>query len=85
MNSQTVEWLLQGEAWIQYRTRVDLLGQDDADPQVRAARKAIAPFLILGVGSRRHRRRGHRAAQGAGDNAGRRGKGEDHAQEERHP
>jgi hypothetical protein len=41
MNSQTIEWLLQGEAWIQYRTRVDLLGQTEADPQVHAARKAM--------------------------------------------
>jgi hypothetical protein len=41
MNSQTIEWLLEGDAWIQYRTRVDLLGQDEADPQVRTARKAM--------------------------------------------
>lgn len=41
MNDKTVEWLLQGEAWIQYRTRVDLLGQAEADPQVRAARKGM--------------------------------------------
>ncbi len=41
MNSQTIEWLLEGDAWIQYRTRVDLLGQTEADPQVRAARKAM--------------------------------------------
>jgi len=41
MNSETIEWLLEGDAWIQYRTRVDLLGQADTDPQVRAARKAM--------------------------------------------
>jgi hypothetical protein len=41
MNSQTVEWLLEGDAWIQYRTRVDLLGQAENDAQVRAARKAM--------------------------------------------
>lgn len=41
MIAQTIEWLLEGDAWIQYRTRVDLLGQDEADPQVRAARKAM--------------------------------------------
>ncbi len=41
MNDKTIEWLLEGEAWIQYRTRVDLLGQDEAEPQVRAARKAM--------------------------------------------
>jgi hypothetical protein len=41
MNDKTVEWLLQGEPWIQYRTRLDLLGQSYIDPQVIAARKAM--------------------------------------------
>lgn len=41
MNDRNIEWLLEGEAWIQYRTRVDLLGQDEADPRVRSARKAM--------------------------------------------
>lgn len=41
MNNKNIEWLLEGEAWLQYRTRLDLLGQDEADPQVRAARKAM--------------------------------------------
>jgi len=41
MNDKTVEWLLQGEPWIEYRTRVDLLEQRMTDPQVIAARKAM--------------------------------------------
>ncbi|MBM3125787.1 MAG: hypothetical protein FJZ87_12065 [Chloroflexi bacterium] len=41
MNEKTIEWLLEGEAWLQYRTRVDLLGQAETDPQVRTARKAM--------------------------------------------
>jgi hypothetical protein len=41
MNDKTVEWLLEGDAWIQYRTRVDLLEQAKSDPQVIAARKAM--------------------------------------------
>ena len=41
MNTKTIEWLLQGEPWIEYRTRVDLLGQSESDPEVRAARKAM--------------------------------------------
>lgn len=41
MNNKTVEWLLEGDSWIQYRTRVDLLGQEETDTQVRAARKAM--------------------------------------------
>ena len=41
MNDKTIEWLLQGEAWIQYRTRLDLLGQTEKDSQVISARKAM--------------------------------------------
>ncbi len=41
MNDKTIEWLLQGEAWVEYRTRVDLLEQAPNDPQVIAARKAM--------------------------------------------
>ncbi|MBI5944522.1 MAG: hypothetical protein HY864_09150 [Chloroflexi bacterium] len=41
MNDKTIEWLLQGEPWIEYRTRVDLLGQTEKDSQVVAARKAM--------------------------------------------
>jgi hypothetical protein len=41
MNNKTIEWLLQGEPWIEYRTRVELLEQPESDPQVRAARKAM--------------------------------------------
>jgi len=41
MNDKTIEWLLQGEPWIEYRTRVELLEQRETDPQVSAARKAM--------------------------------------------
>ena len=41
MNQKTIDWLLQGDSWIEYRTRVDLLGQAEADPQVISARKAM--------------------------------------------
>ena len=36
-----VDWLLEGEPWIEYRTRLDLLGQSEQDPQVMSARKAM--------------------------------------------
>ncbi len=36
-----VDWLLQGEPWIVYRTRVDLLGQSETDPDVVSARQAM--------------------------------------------
>ncbi len=41
MNDKTIEWLLQGEAWIEYRARIDLLEQPPNDPQVVASRKAM--------------------------------------------
>ncbi len=41
MNDKTIEWLLQGEPWIEYRTRIDLLGQTEKDPRVITARKAM--------------------------------------------
>ena len=40
MNNKTIDWLLQGEPWIQYRTRIDLLAQKETDAQVISARKA---------------------------------------------
>jgi hypothetical protein len=41
MNDKNIEWLLQGEPWVEYRTRVDLLEQSPDDAQVIAARKAM--------------------------------------------
>ena len=36
-----IDWLLEGEPWIAYRTRRDLLGQSEKDPQIRSARKSM--------------------------------------------
>ncbi len=36
-----IDWLLAGEPWIEYRTRRDLLGQAENDPQVISARQAM--------------------------------------------
>ncbi len=33
-----IDWLLDGEPWIEYRTRRDLLGESEDEPRVRAAR-----------------------------------------------
>jgi hypothetical protein len=38
---KVIEWLLQGPPWIQYRTRLDLLGQSGSDIDVIAARQAM--------------------------------------------
>lgn len=29
-----IKWLLEGETWVAFRTRIDLLGQDESDPAV---------------------------------------------------
>ena len=36
-----IDWLLQAEHWIAYRTRLDLLGQAESDPEVSAARQGL--------------------------------------------
>ena len=41
MNDKTIEWLLQSEPWIEYRTRRELLEQPETDPQVIVARRAM--------------------------------------------
>ena len=41
MNEKTIEWLLQGEPWVQYRTRVDLIGQTKTDAEVVRARREM--------------------------------------------
>ena len=39
--TNVVDWLLEGEPWVEYRTRVDLLRQPEDDSQVVAARQAM--------------------------------------------
>lgn len=41
MKKETIQWLLDGDAWIAYRTRLDLLEQSETTKEVRAARKAM--------------------------------------------
>jgi hypothetical protein len=36
-----IDWLVEGEPFVEYRTRRDLLGQSEQDPQVQAARRAM--------------------------------------------
>lgn len=50
MNDIPLDWLLEGEAWIEYRTRLDLLGQSEQDAQVQAARqKMLADPKVLAL------------------------------------
>jgi hypothetical protein len=39
--NKPIDWLLDGEAWIEYRTRLDLLGQNSDDPLVMNARELM--------------------------------------------
>ena len=36
-----IDWLLEGEPWIEYRARLDLLGEDMDEPRVRSAHQAM--------------------------------------------
>jgi hypothetical protein len=36
-----IDWLLEGEPWVEYRARMDLLGKSENDPQVRTARQSM--------------------------------------------
>ena len=39
--NELLEWLLKGEPFVEYRTRVDLLKQSEKEPQVLRARKEM--------------------------------------------
>ena len=45
--NETIRWLLEGEPWVEYRTRVDLLGQSENEPEVRHAREAMLNHLKI--------------------------------------
>lgn len=36
-----IDWLLEGEPWIEYRARIDLLKQSEREPQVQSARASM--------------------------------------------
>ena len=40
-------WLLDGEPWVAYRTRLDLLGQPESAPEVQAAREAMLTHPLV--------------------------------------
>jgi hypothetical protein len=45
-----VPWLLEGPSWVQYRTRVDLLGQSESEAEVSAARiRMLADPQVQGL------------------------------------
>lgn len=51
--SVPAEWLLEGEAWIEYRTRLDLLGQSEDELQVVKTRPGyVGKFSNTGLACR---------------------------------
>ncbi len=47
INPDMLNWLLEGEPWVVYRTRLDLLGQSAGDPQTQAARQAMLEHPLI--------------------------------------
>jgi hypothetical protein len=41
MLKDIVKWLMEGEPWVEYRTRLDLLEQSESEPEVVSARKKM--------------------------------------------
>lgn len=41
LNTNVVEWLLAGEGWVEYRTRLDLLKEPPDNPSVLSAKKCL--------------------------------------------
>ena len=41
VDSAVTDWLLEGPAWVAYRTRLDMLGQSEDDPQTSGERAAM--------------------------------------------
>jgi hypothetical protein len=41
------DWLLAGSPWVEYRTRIDLLGQNEDDPAVIKARGAMLAHPLV--------------------------------------
>src|SRR4030043_846863 len=42
-----IDWLLKDDPWIEYRTRLDLLGQPVDDPQVRLAFQSLMAYPLV--------------------------------------
>jgi len=47
MMNVPVDWLLEGDPWVEYRTRLDLLGQPEDDPQVRLAHQSMLAHPLV--------------------------------------
>jgi hypothetical protein len=45
--NETIKWLLEGEPWIEYRTRVDLLEQSESELEVIDAKKKMINHPLI--------------------------------------
>ena len=47
LNQDTIDWLLEGEPWVKYRTLVDLLDKNENDKEVIRAKKEISEHSLI--------------------------------------
>jgi hypothetical protein len=47
MNEKIIQWLLQGDPWVRYRTLVDILNNDKNSKEVIAARRAVVSHGLI--------------------------------------
>jgi len=47
LNQDTIDWLLEGEPWVRYRTLVDLLDKNENDKEVIRAKKEISEHPLI--------------------------------------
>ena len=47
MKEELITWLLKGEPWVEYRTRIDLLDQSENEPQVIDAYNATLAHPVI--------------------------------------
>jgi hypothetical protein len=47
MNEELINWLLDGEPWVEYRTRIDLFNGSENEPEVKVAYDAILAHLNI--------------------------------------
>ncbi|MBN2238839.1 MAG: hypothetical protein JW712_03615 [Dehalococcoidales bacterium] len=45
--NDVLRWLLDGPPWVEYRTRIDLLDQDETEPEVIRARQAMIDHPLI--------------------------------------
>lgn len=47
LNKDLIDWLLQGEPWVRYRTLKDILGKHKNDEKVLATKRIILEYELI--------------------------------------